>query len=139
VYLNWGILLHQWTTRHAFTTKYLMTHSANLLSLTAQVHTHRQTVWKSLYGCTNRLALWPLYSWLNNLWLLSVGSLKDTAYKTNLHTLEKLRNNIHSEISMISRELQRVNMSPTVVLYAFGQKDSIFSICCSTGEFLLDF
>jgi len=40
---------------------------------------------------------------------LFVGSLKDTAYKTNLHTLEELRNNIHSEISMISGELQRVN------------------------------
>jgi hypothetical protein len=68
-----------------------------------------------------------------------VGSLKDTVYKRNLHTLEKLRNNIHSEISMISRELQRVNMSPTVVLNAFDQKDSIFSICCSTGELMLDF
>jgi len=68
-----------------------------------------------------------------------VGSLKDTAYITNLHTLEKLRNNIHSEISMISRELQRVNMSPTVAPNAFAQKDSIFSICCSTGELLLDF
>jgi hypothetical protein len=30
-------------------------------------------------------------------------------------------------------------MSNTVVTRAFGQEGNIFSICCSTGEFLLDF
>jgi hypothetical protein len=38
------------------------------------------------------------------------GSLKDTVYETNPHTLEELRHNIRGEISTISgEELQRVN------------------------------
>jgi hypothetical protein len=37
------------------------------------------------------------------------GSLKDKVYKTNPHTLEELRNNIHHGISAISgEELHRV-------------------------------
>jgi len=36
--------------------------------------------------------------------------LKDKVYTTNLHNLEELRNNIHHEISIISRqEVWRVN------------------------------
>jgi hypothetical protein len=39
-----------------------------------------------------------------------MGKLKDKVYKTNLHTLEELRNNICSKISAIFREeLQRVS------------------------------
>jgi hypothetical protein len=67
------------------------------------------------------------------------GSLKDKVYKTNPHILEELRNDIHCEISAVSREeLQRVNMF-SGALSAFGQEGNIFSICCSTGEFLLHF
>jgi len=58
-----------------------------------------------------------------------VGSLKDKVYKKNPHTLEEVRYNIRREISVISG----------VVLSAFGQKGKIFSICCSTGDVLLDF
>jgi len=46
-----------------------------------------------------------------------VGKFKDKAYKTYLHTLEELRNDIHRVISTISgQELQRVKKSSAVVL-----------------------
>jgi hypothetical protein len=69
------------------------------------------------------------------------GSLKDKVYKTNPHTLEELRRNICHEIwhflGKNSRKLTPVCSAGT--LSAFGQEDNIFSICCSSGEFLFYF
>jgi len=60
-------------------------------------------------------------------------------YRTNRHTLEELRNNFH-EISTISRqEVQRVNNTFAGILTAHCQEGNIFSTCCSTALFLLDF
>jgi hypothetical protein len=61
-------------------------------------------------------------------------------YKTNPHTLEELRNNIHHEISAISgEELQRVN----TVFYRYNEciqsGRQYFQHCCSTGESLFHF
>jgi len=68
--------------------------------------------------------------------LLFVGNLKVKVYKTNRHTLEKLRNIICYEISTISREeLQRVNNNAFHV-YTKGKS---FNISCSSGEFLFQF
>jgi hypothetical protein len=68
------------------------------------------------------------------------GSLKENVYKTNLHTMEEVRN-ISNDIPTISdEELQRVNNSVfrrhTECIRSGGQR---FQHCCSTGEFLLDF
>jgi hypothetical protein len=69
------------------------------------------------------------------------GSLKDKVYKTNPHTLEELRHNTAARFKQFpgknSREL--TTMCSAGTLSAFGQEGNIFSICCSTGEFLLDF
>jgi hypothetical protein len=69
------------------------------------------------------------------------GSLKDKVCKSNPHILEELRSNIRCEIQQFlgknSRELRPMCFAGT--LSAFGQEGSIFSICCSTGEFLLHF
>jgi len=68
--------------------------------------------------------------------LLFVGNLKVKVYKTNPHTLEKLRNIICYEISTISREeLQRVNNNAFHVY----TKGKCFNISCSSGEFLFKF
>jgi hypothetical protein len=70
------------------------------------------------------------------------GSLKYKVYKTNPHTLEEVRRKIRSEISTISEEnLQRVKslLRGCILLIALGQEGNIFSICCSTGKFLLGF
>jgi hypothetical protein len=65
-----------------------------------------------------------------------VGNLKVKVYKTNPHTLEKLRNNTCYEISTISREeLQRFNNN---AFHGYTEGKS-FHICCSSGEFLLQF
>ena len=37
------------------------------------------------------------------------------------------------------KKSREYTMCSAVVLSAFGQEDNIFSICCSNGEFLLDF
>jgi len=64
------------------------------------------------------------------------GKLKVKVYKTNPHTLEKLRNIICHEISTISREeLQRVNNN-AFHGYTEGKR---FNISCSSGEFLFQF
>jgi hypothetical protein len=62
-----------------------------------------------------------------------VESLKD---KDNLHTLEELRNNIHSEISTISgKELPRVNNVFHSCMEGIQSGGIIFINCCNTGEF----
>jgi hypothetical protein len=69
------------------------------------------------------------------------GSLKYKVYKTNPHTLEDPRHNTAARFKHFpgknSRELTTLCSAGT--LSAFGQEDNIFSICCSTGEFLLHF
>jgi hypothetical protein len=66
---------------------------------------------KTLHGRVIRRGLWPLHSpdltsCDSYLW----GILKDKLYKTNPHTLEELKNNIHRENSTISKqEHQKVN------------------------------
>jgi hypothetical protein len=68
------------------------------------------------------------------------GSLKNKVYKTDPHTLEEVRHDIRREISTVSgEEFQKVNnvfRRYTECIWSGGQH---FSICCSTGEFLLDF
>jgi hypothetical protein len=68
-----------------------------------------------------------------------LGSLKNKGHKTNPHTLEELRNNIRHDTSTISTQEHQKVTSSVVVLSAFCQEGNIFSICCSTDEFLLDF
>jgi len=111
-----------------------MIHSVSLLSTTVTVTSPFQNSARELTWPRIRRDLWPLH------FLLFVGSLKDKVYKANPHTLEELRNNIRSEIATTSVELQTIKPTLSgVMLIAFGHEGYIFSICCSTGEFLLDF
>jgi hypothetical protein len=78
--------------------KNLKIHSTSLLLPTAKVTPPSENNVDSLYGCKLGRAFGPcdFYLW---------GSLKYKVYKTNSHTLEKLRYNIHSETSTSSGEL----------------------------------
>jgi hypothetical protein len=67
------------------------------------------------------------------------GSLKYRVYKTNPDTLEEPRHNIHCEIITISGEEQQDLTCSAETLSAFGQEGNIFSICCNTGLFLLNY
>jgi hypothetical protein len=68
------------------------------------------------------------------------SSLNALSTKTNPHTLKEIRNNIRRETSTVSeQEHLRVKTSSAVVLTTFGQQGNISSICCRTGDFLLDF
>jgi hypothetical protein len=58
--------------------------------------------------------------------------------KTNLHTLDKLRNNICCEISIVTGKNARELTCSSGIPSAFGQDGNILSISCRTGEFLLD-
>jgi hypothetical protein len=70
---------------------------------------------------------------------LYVGS-EDKECKTNPHTLEELRNNIGHKISTIcGEEFRKLTTCSANTPSAFDQEGKILSICCSTGEFLLDF
>jgi hypothetical protein len=68
-----------------------------------------------------------------------LGSLKDKVFKTNSHILEELRN-ICLEISTTFGQKSREHIKGSSrILNEFGQESNIFSIYCSTGEFLIGF
>jgi len=81
--------------------KNLKIHSTSLFLPTAKVTLPSENNADSLHGHKLGRVFGPcdFYLW---------GSLKYKVYKTNSHTLEELRYNIHSEISTTSGELQRV-------------------------------
>ena len=68
------------------------------------------------------------------------GSLKDKVHKTNLHTLEELRTTSDTRFQRIPGKNPRelTTLCSAGIPTAFGQEGKIFSICCSTGQFLLD-
>jgi len=64
----------------------------------------------------------------------------DKICKTNPYNREELRNIIHSDISAISgEELQRANIVFHSCTECIESGGHIFSIFCSTGEFLLQY
>jgi hypothetical protein len=67
------------------------------------------------------------------------GSLKDKVHNTNPHTLEELRNISHELQQFLGKNSRQQIACSACMLTAFGQAGNIFSTCCSTGEFLLDF
>jgi hypothetical protein len=75
------------------------------------VYISLEAVQEVFSDCIISFGLWPPHSPdLTPCDFYLWGNLKDKVYKTNPHTLEKLRNNICCKISAISgEELQRVN------------------------------
>ena len=107
------------------------------LSSTARLHSRLKTVRESLHGPLIRRGLWPLHS---------PDFIRCDFYRGEVQKitiagiLEEIRNYIRREISTISgQEFQRLNTCSAGVLPAFSREGNVFSFCCSTGGFLLDF
>jgi hypothetical protein len=67
------------------------------------------------------------------------GRLEDKMYKTNSCTLKRLRNNIAVRYQRFwGRTQVSKRTSPACIKGASGQEADILSICCSTGETLVD-
>ena len=96
----------------------------------------RELPWPRTYA----RSLAPTFPWFNILWLFVAG-LKDKASRTNLYTLQELRNNIRRKISIICGQILTAPITcPSGIPSGFGQKGNIFRTCCSAGEFFfLDF
>jgi hypothetical protein len=75
------------------------------------------------------------------LWLPHSPNLRpfEKLYKTNLHSLEDLRNNICQEIQQFLRKNSVESPYSAGTLSASGQEGNIFTICYSTSELLLYF
>jgi hypothetical protein len=137
MYMSGIMLLRHWITEKSIyqqqTRWFLACHRQQKL------HSCLKRVRESLHGPVIRRDLWPLHSDLTPRAFYWWGSFKVKMYKTDCHTLEKIRNNIGHEIQQFTGKRTRESIvfrSCTECIRSGGQP---FSTCCSTGEFLLDF
>lgn len=99
-------------------------------------------MWKAFSDCKISCNLWPPYSPdLTTFDFCLWDSIRNTVHKTNLHSLEEVRKNIHVTFQLFPEKNFRelTTTWPAGTLHAFGQDRNIFSMCCSTGKFLLHF